>query len=114
MGFNYDFWYQPPHNRMISSEWAAPRTFAPGPNFDDVKAGKYGRKIHVWDWKERKIRQSLDLGAGSIPLEVRFAHDPTKARVLLELHSAARCGVSLLSGQKVDREKSNRVGGSQE
>jgi selenium-binding protein 1 len=79
MGFNYDFWYQPRHNTMVSSEWAAPKTFAPGPNFDDVQAGKYGRAIHVWDWKERKIRQSLDLGAGSIPLEVRFAHDPTKA-----------------------------------
>lgn len=79
MGFNYDFWYQPRHNTMISSEWAAPKTFAPGPNFEDVQAGRYGRAIHVWDWKEKKIRQSLDLGAGSIPLEVRFAHDPAKA-----------------------------------
>jgi selenium-binding protein 1 len=78
MNFNYDFWYQPRHNVMISSQWAAPNTFAPGPNFDDVKAGKYGHAIHVWDWKERKIRQSLDLGAASIPLEVRFAHDPAK------------------------------------
>src|SRR5207302_576254 len=79
MHFNYDFWYQPRHNVMVSSEWGAPKTFAPGPDFDDIKAGKYGRKIHVWDWKERKIRQSLDLGQGSIPLEVRFAHDPAKA-----------------------------------
>jgi selenium-binding protein 1 len=78
MNFNYDFWYQPRHNVMVSSEWAAPKTFAPGPNFDDVKAGKYGQRIHLWDWKERKIRQSFDLGAGAIPLEVRFAHDPTK------------------------------------
>jgi selenium-binding protein 1 len=76
MNFNYDFWYQPRHNAMVSSEWAAPKTFSPGPNFDDVKAGKYGQKIHVWDWKERKIRQSFDLGAAAIPLEVRFAHDP--------------------------------------
>jgi selenium-binding protein 1 len=75
---NYDFWYQPRHNLMVSSEWAAPKTFAPGPNFDDVAAGKYGQKIHLWDWKERKIRQSFDLGAGAIPLEVRFAHDPEK------------------------------------
>lgn len=79
MKFNYDFWYQPRHNVMVSSEWAAPKTFAPGPNFDDVKAGKYGQRIHIWDWKERKIRQSLDLGAAAIPLEVRFAHDPAKA-----------------------------------
>ena len=79
MNFNYDFWYQPKHNVMVSSEWAAPKTFAPGPNFDDVKAGKYGSQIHVWDWKEKKIRDSIDLGAASIPLEVRFAHDPAKA-----------------------------------
>lgn len=78
MAFNYDFWYQPKHNAMVSSEWAAPKTFQPGPSFEDVKAGKYGQKIHVWDWKERKVTKSFDLGAASIPLEVRFAHDPDK------------------------------------
>ena len=78
MNYNYDFWYQPRHNVMVSSEWAAPKTFAPGPSFDDIKAGKYGQKIHLWDWKERKIRQSFDLGAAAIPLEVRFAHGPAK------------------------------------
>jgi methanethiol oxidase len=78
MNFNYDFWYQPKHNVMVSSEWSAPKTFQPGPNFDDVKAGKYGQKIHLWDWKERKIRQSFDLGAAAIPLEVRFLHDPDR------------------------------------
>src|SRR5262245_57710873 len=79
MNFNYDFWYQPKHNAMVSSEWAAPQTFGPGPNFEDVKAGKYGQKIHLWDWEKRTIRQSFDLGAAAIPLEVRFAHDPAKA-----------------------------------
>jgi selenium-binding protein 1 len=78
MNFNYDFWYQPRHNVMVSSEWAAPKTFAPGPNFDDVAAGKYGQRIHLWDWKERRIRQSFDLEAAAIPLEVRFAHGPDK------------------------------------
>ncbi|MBA4063004.1 MAG: selenium-binding protein [Isosphaera sp.] len=79
MNFNYDFWYQPRHNVMVSSEWAAPNTFAPGPNFDDVEAGKYGQRIHLWDWKERRVRQSFDLGAAAVPLEVRFLHDPAKA-----------------------------------
>jgi selenium-binding protein 1 len=77
--FNYDFWYQPRHNVMVSSEWAAPKTFAPGPKFEDVAAGKYGRRIHLWDWKARKVLASFDLGAGSVPLEVRFLHDPEKA-----------------------------------
>ncbi|MBA4187616.1 MAG: selenium-binding protein [Planctomycetaceae bacterium] len=79
MNFNYDFWYHPRRNVMVSSEWAAPKTFAPGPNFDDVKAGKYGHSIQFWDWKEKKIVGSSDLGANSVPLEVRFAHDPDKS-----------------------------------
>ena len=30
MKFNYDFWYQPRHNVMVSSEWAAPKTYYAG------------------------------------------------------------------------------------
>ncbi len=78
MNFNYDYWYQPRHNVMISSEWASPRTVAGGFKPDEVAAGKYGRHIHFWDWTDRKIIQSLDLGeTGMIPLEVRFHHEPT-------------------------------------
>ena len=77
MNFNYDFWYQPRHNVMVSSEWAAPNTVRPGFKLDDVKAGKYGRHLHFWDWKERRIVKSIDLGEkGLIPLEVRCHHDP--------------------------------------
>jgi selenium-binding protein 1 len=77
MHYNYDFWYQPRHNVMVSSEWAAPKTTRPGFKLDDVKAGKYGQHIHFWDWEQRKISQSVDLGAkGLIPLEVRWHHDP--------------------------------------
>jgi selenium-binding protein 1 len=77
MHFNYDFWYQPRHNIMVSSEWAAPNTYRNGFNLDDVAAGKYGRSLHFWDWTRREIVQSIDLGEdGLIPLEVRFHHDP--------------------------------------
>jgi methanethiol oxidase len=77
MNWNYDFWYQPRHNVMVSSEWAAPATTRPGFNLDDVKAGKYGHHLHFWDWTERKIAKSIDLGEkGLIPLEVRFHHNP--------------------------------------
>jgi selenium-binding protein 1 len=77
MQFNYDFWYQPRHNVMISSEWGAPNTVAQGFNPADVAAGKYGRRLHFWDWNERTIAQTIDLGDGGlIPLEVRFHHDP--------------------------------------
>lgn len=77
MHYNYDFWYQPRHNVMVSSEWAAPATTRPGFKLEDVKADKYGQHLHFWDWRERKIIQSVDLGAkGLIPLEVRFHHNP--------------------------------------
>jgi selenium-binding protein 1 len=77
MRFNYDFWYQPRHNVMVSSEWGAPHTFASGFNVDDVAAGKYGRQLHFWDWTTHDIVQSVDLGeSGHIPLEVRFQHNP--------------------------------------
>jgi selenium-binding protein 1 len=75
--YNYDFWYQPRRNVMLSSEWAAPNTVRPGFKLDDVKAGKYGSRIYVWDWKEQKLTQTLELGeTGMIPLEVRFQHRP--------------------------------------
>ncbi|HXG24198.1 MAG TPA: selenium-binding family protein [Chthonomonadales bacterium] len=77
MRYNYDFWYQPRHNVMVSSEWAAPNTFVPGFKLEDVQAGKYGRRIHFWDWQNHEIIQSVDLGEdGWIPLEVRFHHNP--------------------------------------
>ncbi len=77
MNFNYDYWYQPRHNVMVSSEWASPQTVAGGFKPEEVAAGKYGRHIHFWNWTERKIQQSVDLGEeGMIPLEVRFHHNP--------------------------------------
>ncbi|MBI2826442.1 MAG: selenium-binding family protein [Planctomycetia bacterium] len=77
MKFNYDFWYQPRHNVMVSSEWSAPKTYYEGFKLDDVGAGKYGSQVHFWDWKNRRIEKTVDLGdQGRIPLEVRFHHNP--------------------------------------
>lgn len=80
MKYNYDFWYQPRHNVMVSTEWSAPNTFTKGFNPADVTAEKYGHRLHFWDWKEKSIKQTIDLGEeGRIPLEIRFAHDPAKS-----------------------------------
>jgi selenium-binding protein 1 len=77
IAFNYDFWYQPRHNVMVSTEWAAPTTYYPGFDMDDVEAGKYGDSIHVWDWEAGVVEQTLALGEeGLLPLEVRFLHSP--------------------------------------
>ncbi|CAM9983157.1 unnamed protein product [Lampetra fluviatilis] len=76
--FGYDFWYQPRHNVMVSSEWGTPKVLAYGFRLEDHQAGHYGHSIHVWDWERRVCTQSLDLGPeGDIPLEVRFLHDPS-------------------------------------
>jgi selenium-binding protein 1 len=77
MEMNYDYWYQPRHNVMVSSEWAAPKTYYPGFDLEDVENGNYGHQLHIWDWEQRTHEQTLDLGEeGQIPLEVRFLHSP--------------------------------------
>jgi selenium-binding protein 1 len=79
--FMYDFWYQPRQNTLVSSEWAAPNTFLGGFNPADVAAGKYGRRLHFWDLEQRTKIQTVDLGDdGSIPLEIRWQHDPDSAQ----------------------------------
>jgi selenium-binding protein 1 len=75
--YNYDFWYQPRHDVMVSTEWAAPKTYYPGFDMADVEDGNYGHSINVWDWSERVVERSIDLGEeGLLPLEVRFLHSP--------------------------------------
>ena len=41
---------------------------------------KYGHQLHFWDLRKRKHVQTLDLGdQHQMVLELRPAHDPTKA-----------------------------------
>lgn len=84
MNYNYDFWYQPRHNMMVSTEWGAPNTFMPGFDLEDVGAGKYGQSVHFWDFEGKKIVKSIDMGGdGMIPLEVRGLHDPESCEGLI-------------------------------
>src|SRR5436309_2024480 len=66
--YNYDFWYQPRHNVMISSEFAAPKTYEPGFNLEDVTADKYGHRLHFWDWQQHELTQSIELEGWPIPV----------------------------------------------
>jgi methanethiol oxidase len=76
-GFNYDFWYQPRKNALVSSEFGEPNAYESGFDLDDVAAGRYGSKLHFWDLAERRLEQTLDLGEnGLVPLEARWLHDP--------------------------------------
>jgi selenium-binding protein 1 len=75
--FNYDFWYQPRKNVLISSEFGAPNAYEDGFDIQDVMSGRYGRSLHFWNLAERRLEQSVDLGDnGLIPLEVRWLHNP--------------------------------------
>uniref|UniRef100_A0AC35EQX1 Methanethiol oxidase n=1 Tax=Panagrolaimus sp. PS1159 TaxID=55785 RepID=A0AC35EQX1_9BILA len=76
--FGYDFWYQPYHNIMLSTEWGTPKKIFQGFNPEDVAQGYYGNKINVFNWKEKTMQQSITLKGeeGWLPLEVRFKHNP--------------------------------------
>lgn len=75
--FGYDFWYQPYHNVMISTEYGHPKNFFDCFNPEHVADGGYGTHLNVFNWKEKTLKQKLDLGLeGVMPLEIRFLHDP--------------------------------------
>ena len=74
---NYDFWYQPRHNVLASSEFGEPNAYEHGFDLDDVAAGRYGSRLHFWNLAERRVEQTVELGDdGLVPLEVRWLHDP--------------------------------------
>ena len=76
-GFNYDFWYQPRKNTLVSSEFGEPNAYEGGFDLEDVAKGRYGRRLHFWNLAERTLEQTIDLGdQGLIPLEIRWLHDP--------------------------------------
>jgi selenium-binding protein 1 len=74
---NYDFWYQPRQNVLVSSEFGEPNAYEKGFDLEDVGAGRYGQRIHFWDLEQRTLQQTVDLGEkGLVPLELRWLHDP--------------------------------------
>ncbi|CAB3409645.1 unnamed protein product [Caenorhabditis bovis] len=82
VAFNYDFWYQPRRNIMISTEWGSPKDIKHGFNPAHVTNNQpplYGHSIHIFDWDTHSHRQTIDLPlpAGALPLEVRFKHEPS-------------------------------------
>uniref|UniRef100_W6NB72 Methanethiol oxidase n=1 Tax=Haemonchus contortus TaxID=6289 RepID=W6NB72_HAECO len=77
--FNYDFWYQPRRDVMISTEWGTPNLIKQGFNPKNVEEGEYGHSVHVFKWSTHEKLQTIDLPLpeGALPLEVRFLHEPT-------------------------------------
>ncbi|NWT14977.1 SBP1 oxidase, partial [Vireo altiloquus] len=75
----YDFWYQARHNVLVSSAGVVPKVAGRGFNPDDFKKGIFGRRLNVWNLSCRSLTQCFDLGEDSLPLSVRFLHNPDAA-----------------------------------
>ncbi|HVN82346.1 MAG TPA: selenium-binding family protein [Terriglobia bacterium] len=77
---SYDFWWHLGYDTMLTSEWGTPNMFENGVIPDALLAGKYGHALHVWDLRERRHKQVLDLGPEhQMVLELRPAHEPRSA-----------------------------------
>ncbi|NXM69208.1 SBP1 oxidase, partial [Serilophus lunatus] len=74
-----DFCVQPRHNVLVSSAGAVPRRAGRGFDPDDLKKGVYGRRLNVWSLSCRSLTQCFDLGEDSLPLSVKFLHNPDAA-----------------------------------
>ena len=78
--FGYDFAWHLGYDTAVTSEWGTPKMVEDGVNPELLLAGKYGHHLHFWDLRKRRHLQSLDLGPEQqMVLELRPAHDPTKA-----------------------------------
>jgi selenium-binding protein 1 len=76
----YDFWWHLGYDTMITSEWGTPNMVQEGLQPEILLAGNYGHRLHIWDLRRRRHVQELDLGSEhQMALELRPAHDPTKA-----------------------------------
>ena len=53
---NYDFWYQPRKNVLVSSEFGEPNAYEKGFDLADVEAGHYGQRLHFWDLEQADAR----------------------------------------------------------
>jgi selenium-binding protein 1 len=75
----YDLAWHLGYDTMITSEWGTPNMIEAGLSPELLLAGKYGKRLHVWDLRRRRHQQVLELGdEQQFALELRPAHDPTK------------------------------------
>jgi selenium-binding protein 1 len=77
---HYDFWWHLGYDTLVSSEWGTPDMVQNGVQPELLLDAQYGHRLHFWDLRERRHAQTLDLGKEhQIALELRPAHDPTRA-----------------------------------
>jgi selenium-binding protein 1 len=77
---SYDFWWHLGYDTMITSEWGTPKMVENGLIPELLLKSQYGHRLHFWDLRKRRHLQAVDFGEEhQIALELRAAHDPTKA-----------------------------------
>jgi selenium-binding protein 1 len=82
----YDFWWHLGCDTMITSEWGTPKMVEDGVNPEILLKGGYGHALHFWDLRKRRHQQRIDLGSEhQIALELRPAHDPSRAYGFLDV-----------------------------
>jgi len=75
----YDFWWHLGHDTLISSEWGTPNRIEQGLQPEHLLNSGYGHQLHVWNLRERKHQQVIDLGKEhQMVLELRPSHDPNR------------------------------------
>ena len=75
----YDAWWHIAHDVIVTSEWGTPSMIEDGIVPELLLGKKYGHRLHFWDLRKRRHRQTVDLGEQhQMALELRPAHDPTK------------------------------------
>ena len=78
--FAYDAWWHLTQDVLVTSEWGTPSMIEDGLNGELLLGRKYGHAMHFWDLRRRRHVQQVDLGdEHQMVLELRPAHDPTKA-----------------------------------
>ncbi|XP_067328436.1 methanethiol oxidase-like [Anolis sagrei] len=75
----FDFWFQPRHNVLITTEGGQPKFFVNTFDPDNLRKGRYGHQINVWDLTTHHLLQSLNMSEDSAPREIRFLHNPNSA-----------------------------------
>ena len=93
---NYDFWYQPRKNVLVSSEFGEPNAYEPGFDLADVQAGRYGQRLHFWNLAERTRRaDDRSRRDRARPARGALAARPgRRSRASSAPRSRARCGAS--------------------
>jgi methanethiol oxidase len=76
----YDFAWHLGHDTTITSEWGFPNMVRQGVVPELLLGGKYGNSLHVWNLRNGKHQQKIELGPEyQMTLELRPARDPRKA-----------------------------------